>query len=138
MGDPPLGVGPRVYAGGPPEGMQNDPSGGGGRSASPQRLLLEKWGISVLDAASGEEALDLIEELGILPDFFLVDYQLGEGMTGIEFLRLLRARHGEVPARLVTAHRGPEVRAQCAAAGIGLMMKPIDPAALAAFLQDLA
>ena len=100
-------------------------------------LLLEKWGISVLDAASGEEALDLIEELGILPDFFLVDYQLGEGMTGMEFLRLLRARHGPIPARLVTAHRGLEVRAQCAAQGIELMMKPIDPAALAAFLHEL-
>lgn len=100
-------------------------------------LLLEKWGISVLDAATGEEALELIEELGILPDFFLVDYQLGQGMTGIEFLRLVGARHGPVPARIITAHRGPEIRAQCAAAGIGLLMKPIDADALAAFLHDL-
>ncbi len=100
-------------------------------------LLLEKWGVSVLDAASGEEALDLIDELGILPDFFLVDHHLGDGMTGVEFLRLMRARHGEVPARIVTANRSPEVRAQCAAAGIGMLMKPIDPRALEAVLQDL-
>lgn len=100
-------------------------------------MLLEKWGVSVLDAATGEEALDLIDELGILPDFFLVDYQLGDGMTGVEFLRLMRARYGDVPARIVTANRSPEVRAQCVATGIGMLMKPIDPRAIEALIQEL-
>lgn len=100
-------------------------------------LLLEKWGVSVLDAATGEEALDLIEELGILPDFFLVDYHLGAGMTGLDFLTALASRHGAVPARIITANRSAELRAACAAAGTGLLMKPIDPRALEAFLQDL-
>lgn len=99
-------------------------------------LLLEKWGVSVLDAASGEEALALIEELGILPDLFLVDQHLGDGMAGIDLLRLLRARYGPVPARIITANRSPDIRAQCAAAGLGLLMKPIDPRALQAALQD--
>jgi two-component system, sensor histidine kinase len=100
-------------------------------------MLLEKWGVSVLDAASGEEALDLIDELGILPDFFLVDYQLGDGITGVEFLRLMRARYGDVPARIVTANRSPEVRAMCQSAGIGMLMKPIDPRAIEALIQEL-
>lgn len=100
-------------------------------------LLLEKWGLSVLDAASGEAAFALIEELGILPDFFLVDHQLGDGMTGVEFIRTLRALHGNVPARLVTANRSPDVQAQAQAAGIEVMMKPMDARALEAFLRDL-
>ena len=100
-------------------------------------LLLEKGGVSVLDAASGEAALELIEEIGILPDFFLVDYQLGDGMTGVEFLQALRDQYGAVPARIVTANRSPEVRDLCAAAGIGLMMKPIDARALEQFLAGL-
>ena len=100
-------------------------------------MLLEKWGVSVLDAATGEEALDLIDELGILPDFFLVDYQLGDGITGVEFLRLMRARYGDVPSRIVTANRSPEVRAQCVAAGIGMLMKPINPRAIEALIQEL-
>ncbi|QYK40088.1 MAG: PAS-domain containing protein [Paracoccaceae bacterium] len=100
-------------------------------------LLLEKWGLSVLDAASGEEALALIEEIGILPDFFLVDHQLGEGMTGIEFVAVLRARHGPVPARLITANRTAEVKAQAAAAGIDILYKPVDARDLGGFLASL-
>ncbi|MEZ5755367.1 MAG: PAS-domain containing protein [Paracoccaceae bacterium] len=100
-------------------------------------LLLEKWGISVLDAASGEEALELIEELGILPDCFIVDYNLGEGMDGLRFLAEVRARHGAVPSRIVTADRRPELRAACAEAGAGLMIKPLDPRALETFIAGL-
>ena len=100
-------------------------------------LLLEKWGISVLDAASGEEALALIEELGILPDCFIVDYNLGDGMDGLRFLAEVRARHGSVPARIVTADRRPELRAACAEAGAGLMIKPLDPRALETFIAGL-
>jgi hypothetical protein len=100
-------------------------------------LLLEKWGVSVLDAASGEEALSLIDEIGILPDCLLVDQQLGTGMTGLEFIARLYAAHGPVPARLITAGRLPQVRALCAAAGVEMMMKPIDARALEAFLNGL-
>ena len=100
-------------------------------------LLLEKWGVSVLDAAVGEEALALIEELGILPDCFIVDHNLGEGMTGLEFLAEVRARHGVVPARIISADRTPELRAACTAAGIGQLMKPIDARALEQFIAEL-
>jgi signal transduction histidine kinase/CheY-like chemotaxis protein len=100
-------------------------------------LLLEKWGMTVLETASGEEALALIEEIGILPDIFLVDHQLGEGMTGVGFLARIRAEHGPVPARLITANRGWEVRAAATAAGIEVLYKPIDPRALEAVIAWL-
>jgi signal transduction histidine kinase/CheY-like chemotaxis protein len=100
-------------------------------------LLLEKWGMTVLEAASGEEALALIEEIGILPDLFLVDHQLGEGMTGIDFVTRVRAAHGTVPARLITANRGWDVRAAATSAGIEILYKPIDPRALEAVVGRL-
>ena len=100
-------------------------------------LLLEKWGVSVLDAASGEEALELIEELGILPDCFIVDHNLGDGMDGLRFVAEVQARHGAVPSRIVTADRRPDLRAACAEAGIGLMMKPLEPRALESFIAGL-
>ncbi|WP_149587655.1 hybrid sensor histidine kinase/response regulator [Tabrizicola flagellatus] len=100
-------------------------------------LLLEKWGMTVLEAASGEEALALIEEIGILPDLFLVDHQLGEGMTGIDFVTRVRAAHGTVPARLITANRGWDVRAAATSAGIDILYKPIDPRALEAVVGRL-
>lgn len=101
-------------------------------------LLLEKWGISVLDAGSAEEALALIEELGILPDFFLVDHQLGEGLSGVEFIQQVRHLHGDVPSRLITANRSAEVRNLAHAAGVEMMMKPIDTRALEAFLREIS
>lgn len=100
-------------------------------------LLLEKWGVSVLDAASGEEALALIDELGILPDCFIVDHNLGDGMDGLRFLAVMREQHGDVAARIMTADRRGEVRAACAEAGIGVMMKPLEPRALEAFVAGL-
>ncbi len=101
-------------------------------------LLLEKWGVSVLEAASGEAALELLEELGILPDCFLVDQDLGAGMDGLSFVAAMRARHGAVPARLVTALRGDAFEARCHAAGIEVMAKPLDARALQRFIAGLA
>ncbi len=100
-------------------------------------LLLEKWGMTVLEAASGEEALALIEEIGILPDVFLVDHHLGEGIDGVEFLARLTRRWGPVAARLVTANRSAEVRAQAARVGAGVLTKPLDARALGQFLAGL-
>lgn len=100
-------------------------------------LLLEKWGMTVLEAASGEEALSLIEEIGILPDIFIVDHQLGEGMTGVELLSRVRAAHGRVPARLITADRGRGLQEMAALAGIAILYKPIDPRALEAAVSQL-
>ncbi|MFM2355662.1 MAG: hypothetical protein RLZZ528_1398 [Pseudomonadota bacterium] len=99
-------------------------------------LLLEKWGISVLDVASGEEGLALIDDIGILPDFMLVDHQLGEGISGVEFITEMRRRHGAIPTRIITANRSAQVRDLCEAAGISMLMKPIDPKALSQALFD--
>lgn len=101
-------------------------------------LLLEKWGMTVLEAASGEEAVALIDEIGILPDIFIVDHQLGEGMTGIEALAALREAHGPVPARLITADRGAALQDLAATAGIEILHKPIDPRALEAVVARLS
>ncbi|MCU0904536.1 MAG: hybrid sensor histidine kinase/response regulator [Tabrizicola sp.] len=100
-------------------------------------LLLEKWGMTVLEADSGEEALALIAEIGILPDIFLVDHQLGDGMTGIVFLERIAAQHGPVRAQLITANRGREIREAAEAAGLGILHKPIDPRALEAVVARL-
>lgn len=100
-------------------------------------LLLDKWGMSVIDATSGEEALALLDEIGILPDLMLVDYQLGDGMTGVDFIRAIRAEHGDLPARIITANRSSQLREECARAEIEILMKPIDPQALMQFLGTL-
>lgn len=100
-------------------------------------LLLEKWGVNVLEAESGEAAFELLEELGILPDCFLVDQNLGPGQDGLAFLADLRARFGPVPASLVTADHSQTLAETAAAAGIPLLYKPLGPRALEGFLAGL-
>ena len=100
-------------------------------------LLLEKWGVSVLESATGEEALALIDELGILPDFFLVDHHLGDGMDGLAFVDALRQRHGPVPIRLITANRTDGLRYAAHARGTKVLVKPIDARALLAVVAEL-
>jgi CheY-like chemotaxis protein len=100
-------------------------------------LLLEKWGVHVLEAASGEEALALIDDLGILPDFLLVDHQLGAGMTGLDFIAELTRLHGDLPLLLVTAERSAALAQACAARGVAILYKPIDAMALREVMAGL-
>lgn len=99
-------------------------------------LLLEKWGVAVIEAAHGEEALALIDDLGILPDAVILDQHLGVGLSGLATLAALRARAPDLPARLISADRGEALRAQARSARVGLLVKPVQPAALFSFLSD--
>lgn len=98
-------------------------------------LLLEKWGLAVISVETGEEAISLVEELDVAPDLMLVDYQLGEGMNGLEVIEAFRERYGRVPTRLVTANRSVEVRTACDAADIQILYKPIAPTDLETFVM---
>lgn len=102
------------------------------RSAMLQSL--ERMGVSVLEAENGEDALTLLEELGIVPDLYLIDHQLGGGMTGVELTRALFAAYGARPARIITANRSPQIRAAARDAGLEIIWKPVDPEELAAFV----
>lgn len=97
-------------------------------------LLLEKWGVAVIEAASGEEALALIDDLGILPDAVIADQALGQGMTGLEMLAAMRARAPALPMRLISADRAEALGLAARAAGISLLMKPVEPDTLHSFL----
>ncbi|MCF8512653.1 MAG: PAS-domain containing protein [Rhodobacteraceae bacterium] len=97
-------------------------------------LLLEKWGAAVIEAASGEEALALIEDLGILPDAMIADHGLGAGMTGLQTVQALRLRAPHLPVRLISADRSETLHEAARAAGIGFLVKPVEPEALRAFL----
>ena len=100
-------------------------------------LLLESWGVSVIDAPDAAEAGALLDEIGILPDFCLIDQNLGPGPTGLDLIAGLTARHGAIPARLLTADRSETLRGAAASAGVRVFYKPIDTAALGDFIATL-
>lgn len=99
-------------------------------------LLLERRGVSVLEAGSGEEALELLAEIDIVPDLYIIDQQLAGTMTGVESVEALYAKYGKRPTRIITADRSAKTRDAARAAGLEIMFKPIDPAALGAFAMQ--
>jgi CheY-like chemotaxis protein/anti-sigma regulatory factor (Ser/Thr protein kinase) len=98
--------------------------------------LLESWGVSVLDVPGGDEALALLEDIGIAPDVILADYHL-DGATGLEAIAAIRERHGPRPAFLVTADRSAELATLCLRRQIPLLSKPVAPARLRALLGSV-
>lgn len=99
--------------------------------------LLEGWGVSVLEANDADEATALLDEIGIQPDFLLIDNQLGTGPTGLDLIAGLGTRHGPMPARLITAERSASLRAQAAARGVAILYKPIDTRILERFIASV-
>lgn len=100
--------------------------------------LLESWGVSVLDAASGEGARALLDDIAIVPDAMLIDHQLDAGECGIALACALRAEYGPCPARIISADRSNALRQRCAEASAPLMPKPLDTDALLIFLVGLS
>lgn len=92
------------------------------------RQVLEANGADVLTAASGEEALHVLERR--TPSVVLADIGMPV-MDGFSFIERVRARHSalkDVPAAALTAFSGAEYRERAKAAGFqGFLEKPIGP-----------
>jgi len=94
----------------------------------------EQQDVDVLACAGEAEALALLEEIDLAPDAIIADFQLDDGQSGIDAIRRLRARHGPLPACVISADRGPDLIRTTRELGLPLLHKPIDPAELTMFL----
>ena len=101
-------------------------------------LLLRVAGFETREAASGEQALAQVETLRGRLDVLIVDYHLGNGMTGTEvaeeFARLLG--HA-VPTVILTADPANAEVPWLADAPVWLARKPLLPETLLAALPSL-
>lgn len=100
------------------------------------RMLLELDGYVVEAAAEGAEAIEVA--LTKDPDIALVDIGL-PGIDGYEVARRVRARDPRRPLLIaLTGYGQPEDRKRATEAGFdSLLVKPVDPGALADLLATL-
>ncbi|WP_299210041.1 PAS-domain containing protein [uncultured Tateyamaria sp.] len=98
--------------------------------------LIESCGGEVILAETGEEALSTISEIDLVPDVFLLDYQLGDGMTGITLYEHLLHKYGRVPASIISADRTTELRSHCKRLNIKLLPKPVNAQRVNDFLSE--
>lgn len=103
-------------------------------------FALERYGADVTAVGSAAEAMDEIEQW--IPSVLVSDIGMS-GENGYDLIRKIRklaAERGKhIPAVAVTAFSRVEDRAQALSAGYQMHMpKPVDPAALAMAVADLA
>ncbi|MDE2562517.1 MAG: PAS-domain containing protein [Sphingomonadales bacterium] len=101
------------------------------------KALLENWGYTVLTANDGgdDDARAALRE-GI--DLIVADYHLdGDRRGDVEISQLRELAGRAIPAAVITADRGEEVKARIAAEGLPLLNKPVKPAQLRALLRTL-
>ncbi|WP_242128591.1 NahK/ErcS family hybrid sensor histidine kinase/response regulator [Sphingobium sp. Sx8-8] len=99
--------------------------------------LLGGWGCAVTAAAGFDEAAARFAG-GRMPDVILVDYHLNDGETGDSVIERLHRHFGHaVPAVMISADRGEELKAKLDGWGIPLLGKPVKPAQLRALLRTM-
>lgn len=98
--------------------------------------LIESCGGEVILAETAEDALATISEIDLVPDVFLLDYQLGDGMTGITLYEHVLRKYGRVPASIISADRTTELRSHCKRLNIKLLPKPVNAQRVNDFLAE--
>ena len=98
--------------------------------------MLEHWGLEVMAAGDGQEALETLETVDAF-DLVFMDIMMPE-MDGYEVIRRLRqdSRFADLPVIALTARASEEDHRQCLESGASdCIVKPIDPAGLKAVLD---
>jgi len=96
--------------------------------------LLEDFGVDVVTAGNGREALEKLEKL--TPDYIISDLSMPE-VSGWQLIEILKKdrRLMEIPAFALTAHAMPGDREKAIAAGFhNHLTKPLNPDS---FVSDL-
>ena len=101
-------------------------------------LLLAHDGHRALVAADGRAALDLVAAGTLRPDLLLSDYNLPNGMDGLELAATLRTTLGaEIPAIILTGDVSTPTLRAIAGQDCLRLTKPVRVAELARAIQDL-
>ncbi|MEW5891958.1 MAG: hybrid sensor histidine kinase/response regulator [Pseudomonadota bacterium] len=98
--------------------------------------LLQGWGLEVIMARSGDEALSQMSQP---PSLVLTDYRLSVGETGLDVVERLRRlfRGAEFPVVVVTGDTTDVGMRAIADKGYPLLHKPVQPAKLRALVSRL-
>ena len=101
-------------------------------------MMLEDWGHETLGAASGEEALELAEQVNWKFDAIIADHRLGAGLTGNAAATEIARRAGcSYPTVLVTGDTAKERLEEFSASGFITLHKPVEADDLRRTLESM-
>lgn len=100
------------------------------------KALLESWGCLVSVASDEKSALDALRQR--MPDLVIADYQLDDGVTGLQLVEALNlAANRELPVLVITANNTEDIRRLTEEHGHVFMAKPVKPGRLRALMSSL-
>ena len=99
-------------------------------------MMLEDHGFGVVEAATGEEALRLMEE-GLDAPVMVTDVDLGAGVSGLELADKLRARRPDLVIVFITG-RVASLRGRVLGPREAVLPKPFEAGHLAELVRRLA
>lgn len=93
--------------------------------------LLSQHGCELMTSEDASGAIELLIAQDRTPDLILADYQLKDGLTGVEAIETVRQEVNEdVPAIVITGDTRPEPLQAARERGYGLLHKPVSTRAL--------
>ncbi|ATD04631.1 MULTISPECIES: PAS domain-containing hybrid sensor histidine kinase/response regulator [Pseudoalteromonas] len=98
------------------------------------KQLLENWGCEIATATNLIE-LEQLKAENTLPQLLIVDYQLDDGVTGLEVIE--QAGLMTLPAIVNTANHDEQIRERVLDAGYPLLYKPLKAPALKRMIKRL-
>jgi two-component system CheB/CheR fusion protein len=102
------------------------------------RLLFKDAGHRVVTASDAAGALDFVSKGGLRPDLILADYNLPNGVTGLQAIGMIREQlHHAVPAIILTGDISADTLREVASQDCLQLNKPVKLPKLAQIVQDL-
>ena len=99
-------------------------------------LILEKFGLEVLQVQNGEEGLGVLEQQR--PDFVITDVKMPI-MDGLEMLKKIKAIVPDIPLIIVSAFDEPKILHQAIEIGVDhYLIKPLQTKQLVSVLKKIA
>lgn len=99
--------------------------------------LLSSWGCTAIAAATGNEAIQILQKKNFIPDLILVDYRLRDGEKGTDVIRKINNLYTNIKhqAIIITGDTEPERIIEANASGYKLLHKPLSASKLRALIN---
>lgn len=107
-------------------------------SLKAMQAQLTAWGMQVIGARSGDEAMEMLQQNGFTPELIITDYRLQKGETGVTALARLRPLLSDmIPVIFVTGDGLGKVRSEISPQYTHLLQKPVAPGKLRVLIRNL-
>ena len=103
------------------------------------KILLESWHCNVITAASGKEAIGVLNKSKVVLDIILADYSLRDSETGNEVIREIQSNYKDhkISAIIITGDTAPGRIKEANASGYKILHKPVSPNELRLLLSEV-